>query len=86
MLLMFMLILDGDEKEQCDVDLIICLGGDGTLIHTSSLFQVIFHTIPCCRIYRSPFLLGFLGFVLSLIFSLSRDLYQTESLNIFIRV
>lgn len=27
------------EKHSCKIDLVICLGGDGTLIHTASIFQ-----------------------------------------------
>jgi NAD+ kinase len=34
---------DDDTKEKClsDVDLIICIGGDGTLLYTMSMFQVL---------------------------------------------
>ncbi|XP_065061358.1 uncharacterized protein LOC135688439 [Rhopilema esculentum] len=49
---------DGDGEEQCNVDLIICLGGDGTLIHTSSLFQ------ESCPPVVS-FHLGTLGFLMT---------------------
>jgi NAD kinase len=31
---------DGTKNEDNNIDLIICLGGDGTLMHVSSLFQV----------------------------------------------
>ena len=29
------------------IDFIICLGGDGTLLHASTLFQVITHSLCC---------------------------------------
>lgn len=32
--------VSGEDDLEDKVDLIICLGGDGTLLHASSLFQV----------------------------------------------
>ena len=36
------LCMDSGSREECleSVDLIVCVGGDGTLLYTSSLFQV----------------------------------------------
>lgn len=38
--LMFLFHADYMKKVLDEVDLIICIGGDGTLLYTSSLFQV----------------------------------------------
>ncbi len=34
-----------EEYDQSFIDFIICIGGDGTLLHASSIFQVIFYDI-----------------------------------------
>ena len=44
------------EKDSCKIDLVVCLGGDGTLLHTSSIFQ------KSCPPVLS-FSLGSLGFL-----------------------
>lgn len=31
---------DCDKNDQEKIDFVVCLGGDGTLLHTSTLFQV----------------------------------------------
>ena len=40
MCLLVIMISDSREEELSNVDMIICVGGDGTLLYTSSMFQV----------------------------------------------
>ena len=38
----FLLVLDSQSSLLEQVDFVICVGGDGTLLYTSSMFQVLF--------------------------------------------
>lgn len=46
-----------DDISDC-IDLIICLGGDGTLLYASSLFQVFSHLILSHLFVHKSLLLG----------------------------
>ncbi len=46
-----------DDISDC-IDLIVCLGGDGTLLYASSLFQVFFHLMLSHLFMHKSLLLG----------------------------
>ena len=41
MVVYFLVLLDSQGKRLESVDFVICVGGDGTLLYTSSMFQVL---------------------------------------------
>ncbi len=42
-----------EENLEDKIDLVVCLGGDGTLLHVSTLFQVILFTLFICKLASS---------------------------------